>query len=139
MQHFAILVVDDFKPFREVICRALSEWDDIQIVGQATDGLEAIEKASSLQPDLILLDIGLPKLNGIEAARKIRAASPSSKILFCSLLASPTVVAEALRVGANGYLLKTDAPDELLVAVQTVLEGAQFVSSQLRRYQPNLR
>ena len=137
VQHFAILVVDDFLPFREVICRALSEWDDIVVIGQASDGLEAVEKAESFQPDLILLDIGLPKLNGIEAARKIRKVSPNSKILFCSLLSSPTVVAEALRLGASGYLLKSDAPEELLQAVQSVLEGGHFVSSNLRRYQPD--
>jgi len=96
-------------------------------VGEVTDGLEAVRQAQQLQPDLILLDIGLPSLNGIEAARRIRKLSPESKILFASQQSSTDVVAEALGTGAQGYVVKTDAASELLDGVSAVLRGEQFV------------
>jgi DNA-binding NarL/FixJ family response regulator len=100
------------------------EW---QVVGEASDGIEAVHKAEELQPDLILLDIGLPSLNGIEAARRIRELAPDSKILFLSQDFSPDIVQEALSVGARGYILKAYAGSELLIAVDSVLQGKQFV------------
>jgi chemotaxis response regulator CheB len=92
------------------------------------DGSEAIQKAEALKPDLIVLDIGLPKLNGIEAARRIRQLSPSSKIIFLSQYNSLDVVQAALSTGALGYVHKTDANSVLLPAVEAVLRGKQFVS-----------
>jgi CheY-like chemotaxis protein len=100
-------------------------------VGKASDGQEAVEKAQQLQPDLILLDIGLPTLNGIEAARQIRQQSPNSKILFCSENLSPDVAEEALRAGAGGYLVKSDAGSDLLSALTSVIQGKRFVSRTL--------
>jgi DNA-binding NarL/FixJ family response regulator len=85
-------------------------------------------KAEELQPALTLLDIGLPSLNGIEAARRIRKLAPESKILFLSLESSPDVVEEALSVGAMGYVVKAHAASELLAAVEAVCRGRQFVS-----------
>src|SRR5271170_4203313 len=79
-----VLVVDDYEPFRQFICSTLRKRPELQIVGEVSDGLEAVQKAQELQPDLIVLDIGLPTLNGIEAARRIRSVSPESKILFVS-------------------------------------------------------
>jgi CheY-like chemotaxis protein len=102
---------------------------ELQVIGEVTDGLEAVQKAQDLQPDLILLDIGLPKLNGIEAARRIRKLSPKSKILFVSQESSADLVQEALRTGACGYVVKTDAGSELLTAVSAVLRGENFVGS----------
>jgi FixJ family two-component response regulator len=99
------------------------------------DGSEAVQKAEELKPDLIVLDIGLPRLNGIEAARQIRQLSPSSKIVFLSLYNSPDVVKAALSTGALGYVRKTDARNELLAAVDAVLQGKQFVSSSLKGYE----
>ena len=96
-------------------------------MGEVTDGLEAVQKAQELQPDLILLDIGLPRLNGIEAARRIRKLSPKSKVLFVSQESSADVVQEALRTGAEGYVVKMDAGLELLSAVNAVLRGERFV------------
>jgi CheY-like chemotaxis protein len=93
------------------------------------DGLEAVQKAQQLQPDLILLDIGLPALNGIEAARRIRELSPKSKILFLSENRSWDIAEEALRTGAGGYVVKSDAAGELLPAVEAVLKGKRFVSA----------
>jgi DNA-binding NarL/FixJ family response regulator len=122
-----VLVVEDFEPFRRFIRTTLRE-TELQIVGEAWDGLEAVKKAEELQPDLILLDIGLPTLNGIEAARQIRKLSPQSKILFVSQESSLDVIEEALSFGAMGYVIKAHAGSELLAAVEAVREGRQFVS-----------
>ena len=100
-------------------------------MGETSDGLEAVHKAEELQPDLILLDIGLPTLNGIEVARRIQVVSPTSKILFVSENRSPEIAEEALRTGAGGYVVKSDAVGELLPAVKAVLEGKQFMSASL--------
>jgi DNA-binding NarL/FixJ family response regulator len=124
-------VVEDFAPFREFICSTLRKQPSLQIIGEVSDGLEAVRKAEELQPDLILLDVGLPTLNGIEAARRIRKISPESKIVFVSQESSADFVREALRIGAMGYVVKTDAGCELLTAVSTVLRGETFASSRL--------
>jgi DNA-binding NarL/FixJ family response regulator len=126
-----VLVVEDFDPFRRFICSTLSKKLEFQIVEEATDGLEAVQKAEKLQPDLIILDIGLPSLNGIDAARRIRKLCPKSKILFMSQESSADVVQEALALGALGYVVKAHAGSELLPAVEAVLQGKQFVSSGL--------
>jgi len=123
-----LLVVDDYEPFRRFTRSTLEGISGFQIVGEAADGLEAVRKAEELQPDLIVLDIGLPLLNGIAAARKIRKLCPESKILFLSQESSADVVREALSLGAMGYLVKTHAGSELLAAVQAVSQGKQFVS-----------
>ena len=123
-----VLVVDDYEPFRRFICSTLKKRHALQIVGETSDGLEAVHKAEELQPDLIILDIGLPSLNGIEAARRIRKLSPESKILLVSQESAADVVQEALALGALGYVVKAHAGSELLAAVETVLEGRQFVS-----------
>jgi CheY-like chemotaxis protein len=105
----------------------------LQIVAEVTDGLQAVQKAEELQPDLIVLDIGLPSLNGIEVARRICKLSPESKTLFVSQESSADVVQEALALGA-GYVVKTDAGSELLEAVNTVLRGDQFVGKRFAGY-----
>jgi CheY-like chemotaxis protein len=104
---------------------------ELQVIGRVSDGLEAVHKAEELRPDLIVLDIGLPSLNGIDAARQIRELSPNSKILFLSQETSADLVQEALGLGALGYVVKTHAGTELLVAVEVVCQGRQFVSSGL--------
>jgi DNA-binding NarL/FixJ family response regulator len=96
-----------------------------------SDGLEAVQQAEELQPDLILLDIGLPTLNGIEAARRIRRVSPASRILFVSENRSADIAEEALSTGASGYVFKSDAGSELLPAVKAVLEGKRSISASL--------
>ncbi len=102
---------------------------DLQIIGEVSDGLEAVQKAVELQPDLILLDIGLPSLNGIEAARQIRTLVPESKVIFLTQESSADVVREARSLGARGYVVKLMAGSELLPAVEAVLSGKTFVSS----------
>jgi DNA-binding NarL/FixJ family response regulator len=123
------LVVDDFEPFRRFVCSTLGRRPDSQDVGEASDGLEAVQKAVELRPDLILLDIGLPSLNGIEVARQMRSLVPESKIIFLTQESSAEVMQEALNLGAGGYVIKITAASELLTAVETVLSGKTFVSS----------
>ena len=121
-----VLVVEDYEPFRRFVCSILDERPDLQIVCEVSDGLEAVNQAGNLQPDLILLDVGLPSMNGIEAARRIRKLSPKSKILFLSQQSSADVVQEALATGAKGYVSKTLAGTDLLAAVDAVLRGEHF-------------
>jgi DNA-binding NarL/FixJ family response regulator len=126
-----VVVVDDYAPFRSFFCSALRKNPDIQIVAEVEDGLEAVQKAEKLQPDLIVLDLGLPTLNGIEAARLIRTVAPQSKILFVSQESSADVVEEALSLGSAGYMVKAYAGSELLAAVEAVRQGKRFISAGL--------
>jgi DNA-binding NarL/FixJ family response regulator len=131
-----ILIVDDFEGWRHqvrLLFQARPQW---QIIAEVSDGPEAVQKAADLKPDLIVLDIGLPKLNGIEAARRIRHLSPSSTIVFLSQNNDPDVVRAALSTGALGYVHKTDLRSDLLPAIEAVLQGRQFVSSSIRSYKP---
>jgi DNA-binding NarL/FixJ family response regulator len=122
-------VVEDYAPFRSFICSALTSEPGLCIVAEVSDGLEAVHKAEELQPDLILLDLGLPTLNGIEAARRIRKVFPESKILFLSQESAGDVVREALSVGALGYVVKAHAGSELLPAVKAIRQGNRFIGS----------
>ncbi|HVI76876.1 MAG TPA: response regulator [Candidatus Acidoferrum sp.] len=124
-----VLVVEDYEPFRRFLLSALQNRWEVEDIRVVSDGLEAVREAQSLQPDLILLDIGLPTLNGFEAARQIRTLSPDSKIIFVSQESSADVVQEALNIGASGYVVKADAGRELIAAVTAVLQGEQFVGS----------
>jgi len=117
-----VLVVDDYLPWRQFVCSALLARPTWQVIGQVSDGLEAVQKAQDLQPDLIVLDIGLPTINGIEAARRMRASAPGSKILFLSENSSVEIVEEALRTGAAGYVVKSRAAQELLPALDAILQ-----------------
>ena len=128
MSSLRVLVVEDFAPFWEFIRSTLAERPDVQVIGEVADGLEAVQKAELLGPDLVLLDIGLPTLNGIEAARQIRTLIPESKIIFVSQESSCEVVQETLNMGAWGYVLKERAATDLLAAVDAVVEGRHFVS-----------
>jgi CheY-like chemotaxis protein len=126
-----VLIVDDYEKWRRFLRLTLAVREQLQIIAEVTDGPEAIQKAEELQPDLILLDIGLPTLNGIEAARRIREVSPNSKILFISENRSQDIAREALSTGAGGYVVKSDAAGELLHAIKVVLEGKRFISASL--------
>ena len=124
-----VLIVDDFVPFRHFVASILRQLPQLQIIGEASDGIEAVEKAQELRPDLVLLDISLPRLNGIEAGRQIFSRFPRSKILFISQETSIDVVHGALAVGASGYIAKIDAASELLMAIRAVLRGEFFIGS----------
>jgi len=127
--------VDDFAGWRRQVRLLLQPRPEWQVVAEASDGSEVVQKAEELKPDLIVLDIGLSKLNGIEAARRIGRQSPSSKIVFLSQNNDLDVVRTVLGTGALGYVFKTDAGSELLLAVDSVLRGKQFVSSSLRGHE----
>ena len=131
MSPVKVLVVDDGEPFRQLIRRTLQPGVKFQVIGEASDGLDDVQKAKELHPDLILLDIGLPKLSGIEAARQMRELAPHSRILFLSQESSSDVVQEGLRLGARGYVLKTHVRTELPAGIEAVLAGRQFVGSGL--------
>ena len=124
-------MVDDYEPWRRFVLSALQKEPEFQVVGEACDGLEAVQKAEELQPNLILLDIGLPNLNGIQAAQRIRSLSTKSKILFISENRTPEIASEALRAGGNGFVIKSSAGSELFPAIRAVLKGERFVSSTL--------
>ena len=126
-----ILIVDDYKDWRSFVRLLVLMRPEWQIVCEVSDGSEAVQKAEELRPDLIVLDIGLPKLDGIEAARQIRQVSPNSKIVFLTMDNSPDVVQTALSTGAQGYVHKARAQSDLLPAIDTVLRGEQFVSNKL--------
>jgi DNA-binding NarL/FixJ family response regulator len=128
MAGYKTLIIDGFEPFRRFVVLALQQGAVFHTIYQASDGLEGVQQAEDLQPDLILLDVGLPKMNGIEAARRIGQVSPNSKILFITQESSADFVQEALSLGAHGYVLKGDAASELLPAVEAVLRGERFVS-----------
>ena len=132
MSPIRVLVVEDFEPFWQVIRSTLAERPDVQIIGELADGMEGVHKAEVLEPDLVLLDIGLPTLNGIEAARQIRKLAPESKIVFLTQESSADVVQAALGTGAHGYIVKSNAGSELLEAVNAVLRGERFVGADLQ-------
>jgi DNA-binding NarL/FixJ family response regulator len=131
MHNFRTVVVDDVADFRRLIRSKLKENTECEVVGEASDGLQAVAKAEQLQPDLVLLDLGLPIINGIEVARRIRKLSPDTKILFVTQNSSREIAQGALRAGANGYLLKSEVMD-LLVAVETIISGERYVSSRVK-------
>jgi DNA-binding NarL/FixJ family response regulator len=128
MPRIRVVVVEDFKPFRELICETLAKRLNVRVLCAVSDGPEAVQRTAELKPDLIFLDIGLPTLNGLEAARQIRKLAPKSKIVFVSGESSPDVVQEALGVGAWGFVVKTRVGSDLLAALDAVLEGEHFVS-----------
>jgi len=123
-----VLIVEDFPAYRRFIRSMLEKCHYLRVIAEVADGLEAIQKAAELKPDLILLDIGLPTLNGIEAARLIREVSPESKIVFLSQESAADVVDAALSTGAWGYVVKTNANGQLLAAVEGAISGTRFVN-----------
>ena len=126
-----ILVVDDFEPYRRSICSMIRQRPDLTVLAEVQDGLEAVRQAGILQPDLVLLDVALPLLNGIEAARQILKVASTARIIFLTQESSAEVVHEALALGAWGYVIKAQAGTELLAAVDAVAQGNTFVSSGL--------
>ncbi len=124
-------VVDDNEPFRRFTCSTLAKMQNFKVIGEAADGLEAVHRAQELKPDLIVLDIGLPTLNGIEVARQVRKSCPECKILIMSQGSSIDVAQEAFNLGALGYVVKSHAGSELSLAVDTVCRGGRFISAGL--------
>jgi DNA-binding NarL/FixJ family response regulator len=121
-----VLLADDHTLVLEGLSKLLE--DDCELVGTVEDGRALVEAAERLRPDVILLDISMPLLNGLEAARIVRTRVPAAKIIFLTMHADPTYAREAFRAGASGYLLKRSAASELATAISTVLSGRQYVT-----------
>jgi DNA-binding NarL/FixJ family response regulator len=123
-----VLIVDGSQEWRRAVASTLQQNPNLVVIGESSDGIEAIQKSGELQPDLILLDVRLPNLSGLDAARRIRKVAPVSKILFLSSYADPEFLLEAVRIGALGFVVKSAAANELLSAVSAVMRGERFIS-----------
>jgi DNA-binding NarL/FixJ family response regulator len=121
-----IFIVDDYEPWRRYVRSILAADADLVILGESADGLDAIKQSEELQPGLVLLDIHLPSMNGLEVARQISVISPESKVVFLSSTQSIEVMREALKFGA-GFVMKTDAEHDLLAIVQAICRNQPFV------------
>jgi DNA-binding NarL/FixJ family response regulator len=121
-----VLAVDDSLPWRGFVTAHLGN-KSVQVVGTAADGLEAIQKARALQPDIVIMDIWMPKLNGLAATREICRVVPIARVLIATNEADPSVVQAALAAGACGYVLKRMVPLDLLQAVEAVARGKLFI------------
>ena len=137
MSIIRVLVVDDFVPWHHFVSYLIDSESDLQITSVAYDGLDAIQKAKELQPDLILMDLSMPGMNGIDATRQILMHSPRSKVLFVSEQRDSDLIHAAFEVGACGYALKTDSNSDLLLGIRTVLRGQPFVSCSLTNWREN--
>jgi DNA-binding NarL/FixJ family response regulator len=122
------MVVEDFASFREYIHSKLANKQELNVICELSDGLEAVAKAQELRPELILLDISLPSLNGIEVAHRICSLVPEAKIIFLSQETSADFIEKAVSLGAWGYVFKTHAENDLLRAIDAVLSGKRFIS-----------
>ena len=128
-----ILLADDHKVLRSGLRRILEEQTDLEVVGEAADGREAVELAGQLHPDIVVMDIGMPKMNGMEATRQIMQRNPKLNVLILSMYSDENYVVQTLRAGARGYLLKDSAEDELIYAVRTVNSGVPYFSPRIAR------
>jgi two-component system NarL family response regulator len=123
-----VLVVDDHALFRRGLELVLSGEPDIEIVGEAVDGVDAVTKAEALHPDVVLMDVRMPRASGIEAARTIRAAMPATRVIMLTVSDRDDDLFEAVKAGANGYLLKEVSIEELANAVRAVARGQSLIS-----------
>jgi DNA-binding NarL/FixJ family response regulator len=128
-----ILIADDHEIVRMGLRALLEGHAGWEVCGEASNGKEAIEKAGKLHPDVVIVDVTMPQLNGLESARRILSASPDVRILVLSMHESEKLVEEALETGAHGFLLKSDAARELIAAVEAILKGRRFVGSKLAK------
>lgn len=131
MTQTRILLVDDHEIVRFGLCALLEKEEDLKVIGQAGDGLEAIELVDQLDPDLIIMDMSMPNMNGVEATRHIRRALPETKILILSMYDRRQFVLDMLEAGVNGYVLKARALEEVVRAVRTVLRDEMYLSPKI--------
>lgn len=126
-----IVLADDHQVLREGICSLLEKQGNIEVVAQADDGRTAVRLVRDLQPDIVIMDIAMPGLNGIEATRQICAESPDVKIIALSMHSDRRFVAEMLKAGASGYLLKNSAFQQLTNSIRTVMEGRNYLCPEI--------
>jgi len=136
-----ILIADDHEVVRRGLVALLQQQPDWQVCGEAGDGREAVEKAEQLQPDVVILDIGMPSLNGLEATRQMLKANPKARILILTLHDSDQMVRDVLNAGARGFLLKSDAASELVAAVEALGRDKTYFTSKVSPMvlEPHLR
>jgi two-component system response regulator NreC len=127
-----ILLADDHNVLRKGLRRILEEQPEVEVVGEARDGREAVTLASSTHPDVVVMDIGMPLMNGLEATRQILAKNPRLNVLILSMYSDENYVVQTLRAGARGYLLKDSAEEELIDAVRAVAKGQSFYSPKIK-------
>jgi two-component system response regulator NreC len=128
MPDYRVLLADDHSIVRKGLRAILEEEGALEVVGEASNGREAVELAESLRPEVALVDIGMPQLNGLEAAAQIQKLAPGTKVIILSMYHDETYILRALTAGAKGYLLKDTAEDEILPAVRAVIRGATYFS-----------
>ena len=128
MNPIRVLLADDHKLMRAGLRLVVDQQPDLSVVGEADDGRQAVELARSLKPDVVVMDIGMPNLNGIEAARQIRAIRPDAAVVMLSMHSDEGYVLRALGAGARAYLLKDSATTDLVQAIHAVVEGKSFFS-----------
>ena len=128
MPAIRVLVVDDYKEWQRSLQSRLESEPDLEIIGVANNGLEGAEKAAELQPDLVLMDLHMPLMNGLAATRRIREVSPNSKVLFVTENSSLALVSAAFEAGACGYVLKSDSADDLVPGIKALSQNKKFVS-----------
>lgn len=128
MRKIRVLVADDHTMVRKGLCSLLSENPGIEVVEEAADGREAIAKAAALLPDVVLMDITMPHLNGLEATRQIKRAAPQVKVIALTMYTNEEYILQILQAGASGYVVKQAAPAELISAIETVHDGGSFLS-----------
>lgn len=131
--HFRVLLVDDHAVLRAGVRRLLEDEDDFEVVGEAADGLGAVEAASRLEPDVAVVDLTLPKLDGVEATRRILEESPNTRVLVLTMHEEPAFVERVLEAGASGYLLKRAAESDLIGAIRAVCSGEGYVDPGVAR------
>ena len=118
-----IIIADDHSLFRAALRQMLREWPDLEVVGEASDGREAVEICLRLRPEMVLMDVQMPVMNGIEATRRIKRELPSSIVLMLTAFARPEYLLEAIKAGASGYVLKHARPEQIAEAIRKALEG----------------
>ena len=123
-----ILIADDHAILRQGLARLLTENDAYEVVGEASDGLEAVEMARTFSPEIVLIDIGMPEMNGVDATRRILQRNPETKVIALSMHADPQFVTAMLKSGAKGYVLKDAAYAEVLSAIDSVAQGKLYIS-----------
>ena len=128
MKRIRVLIADDHKIVRQGIRKLLEAEPDLEVVGEALDGREVVKKASQLKPDLVLIDIAMPNLNGLEATRQIKKALPKVKVLILTMHKNEEYVLQSLQAGASGYLLKDAAVEDLVFAIRSVHRLDSFLS-----------
>ena len=126
-----VLLVDDHSYIRKGIRYLLEALGDIEVVATAANGIEAVAKARRYQPDVVIIDVSMPLMNGIEATRQIRESCPATRVLTLSIYDDPSYVKNAVQAGATGYVLKTGLPDELLEAIQSLYNGRPYFSRKI--------